>query len=50
MGGHVGSCCCSAMAPKSGKRRPEELLCFFGTKDPARRRAIAHSHARADFV
>ena len=36
-----------AMAPK---RRPEELLCFFGTKAPGRRRAIAHCHSRGDFT
>ena len=36
-----------AVAPK---RRPEELPCFFGTKDPGRRRAIAHCHSRGDFT
>ena len=34
------------MAPK---KRPEELLCFYGTKNAKRRTAIAHCHARSEF-
>ena len=35
-----------AMPPK---KRPGELLCFFGTKDPGRRTALSKCHAKADF-
>ena len=35
-----------AMPPK---KRPGELLCFFGTKDPGRRTALSKCHAKGDF-
>ena len=36
-----------AMPPR---KRPEELLCFYGTKDPRRRTAIPKCHALRDFA
>ena len=35
-----------AMPPR---KRPEELLCLFGTKDPGRRTALTKCHAKGDF-
>ncbi len=47
-GGWAGSRCCSVLQLPP-KKRPEELLCFFGTKDASRRTAIAHCHAKVKF-
>ena len=37
---------CGAMPPK---KAPEELLCFFGTRDVSRRTAVANCHGARDF-
>ena len=36
---------CGAVPPK---KAPEELLCFFGTRDVSRRTAIANCHGARD--